>query len=124
MLYVPIVVLSSMSFMTWFKIKILNSKRYLWPPLLISADKLSDRAVALIIKWRANKAGIDNAKLAGHSMRSGIVTSLAKKGVNENEIKKITGHRSNQMVQRYIQDAEIFDNATKLLDLWWIMKIF
>ena len=80
-------------------------------------DKLSDRAVALIIKWRAKKAGIDNAKLAGHSMRSGIVTSLAKKGVNENEIKKITGHRSNQMVQRYIQDAEIFDNATKLLDL-------
>ena len=50
-------------------------------------------------------------------MRSGIATSLAKKGANENEIKKITGHRSSQMVQRYIQDAEIFDNATKLLDL-------
>jgi len=50
-------------------------------------------------------------------MRSGIATSLAKEGATENEIKKITGHRSNQMVQRYIQDAEIFDNATKLLDL-------
>ncbi len=80
-------------------------------------NQLSDKAVALIIKWRADKAGIDNAKLAGHSMRSGIATSLAKKGVNEYEIKKITGHRSSQMVQRYIQDAEIFDNATKLLDL-------
>jgi site-specific recombinase XerD len=80
-------------------------------------DKLSDRAVALILKWRANKAGMNNSKLAGHSMRSGIATSLAKKGVNENEIKKITGHKSTQMVQRYIQDAEVFNNATKLLDL-------
>tara|TARA_Y100000590_G_scaffold461886_1_gene624546 strand:+ start:3319 stop:4317 length:999 start_codon:yes stop_codon:yes gene_type:complete len=80
-------------------------------------EKLSDKAVALIIKWRAQKAGIDNAKLAGHSIRSGIATTLAKEGANENDIKKITGHKSNQMVQRYIQDAEIFDNATKLLDL-------
>ena len=80
-------------------------------------NQLSDKAVALIFKWRAEKAGINNAKLAGHSMRSGIATSLAKKGVTENEIKKITGHRSSQMVQRYIQDAEVFDNATKLLDL-------
>ena len=80
-------------------------------------DKLSDKSVALILKWRAEKAGIDNLKLAGHSMRSGIATALAKEGVTENDIKKITGHRSSQMVQRYIQDAEIFDNATKLLDL-------
>ena len=50
-------------------------------------------------------------------MRSGIATSLAKEGATENEIKKITNHRSSSMVQRYIQDAEIFDNATKLLDL-------
>ena len=62
-------------------------------------------------------AGINNAKLAGHSMRSGIATVLAKEGATENDIKKITGHRSSQMVQRYIQDSEIFDNATKLLDL-------
>ena len=80
-------------------------------------DSLSDRAVALILKWRAEKAGIKSIKLAGHSMRSGIATSLAKEGATENEIKKITNHRSSQMVQRYIQDAEIFDNATKLLDL-------
>ena len=80
-------------------------------------DKLSDRAVALIIKWRGKKAGIDSQKLAGHSMRSGIATALAKEGATETDIKKITGHKSNQMVQRYIQNAELFDNATKILDL-------
>ena len=52
-------------------------------------EKLSDKAVALIIKWRGKKAGIDIKKLAGHSMRSGIATSLAKEGATENEIKKI-----------------------------------
>ena len=51
-------------------------------------EKLSDKAVALILKWRAEKAGIDSQKLAGHSMRSGIATVLAKEGATENEIKK------------------------------------
>ena len=50
-------------------------------------------------------------------MRSGIATALAKEGATETDIKKITGHKSNQMVQRYIQNAELFDNATKILDL-------
>ena len=81
-------------------------------------DKLSDKAVALIIKWRSEKAGIDSKKIAGHSMRSGIVTVLARsEGVTETDIKKITGHQSTSMVQKYIQDAELFDNATKKLDL-------
>jgi site-specific recombinase XerD len=81
-------------------------------------DKLSDKAVALIIKWRSEKAGIDSKKLAGHSMRSGIATVLAREeGVTETDIKKVTGHHSTSIVQRYIQDAELFDNATKKLDL-------
>jgi len=81
-------------------------------------EKLSDKAVALIIKWRSKKAGIDSSKLAGHSMRSGIATVLAShEGVTETDIKKVTGHRSTSIVQGYIQDAEIFDNATKKLDL-------
>ena len=81
-------------------------------------EKLSDKSVALIIKWRGEKAGIDPKKLAGHSMRSGIATVLAREeGVTETDIKKVTGHRSTSIVQRYIQDAELFDNATKKLDL-------
>ena len=81
-------------------------------------DKLSDKAVALIIKWRSQKAGINSKKLAGHSMRSGIATVLAREeGVTETDIKKVTGHQSTSIVQRYIQDAELFDNATKKLDL-------
>ena len=88
-------------------------------------DNLSDRAVALILKWRAEKAGINSVKLAGHSMRSGIATVLAREeGVTETDIKKVTGHRSTSIVQRYIQDAELFDNATKKLDLWWVMKVY
>ena len=51
-------------------------------------------------------------------MRSGIATVLAREeGVTETDIKKVTGHQSTSIVQRYIQDAELFDNATKKLDL-------
>ena len=112
--YCPVV-----SYENWIKISNINSGK-IFRQIDRSnkiLEKLSDKSVALILKWRAEKAGIDSQKLAGHSMRSGIATVLAKEGATENEIKKITGHRSNQMVQRYIQDSEIFDNATKLLDL-------
>ena len=51
-------------------------------------------------------------------MRSGIATVLARQeGVTETDIKKVTGHRSTSIVQGYIQDAGIFDNATKKLNL-------
>ena len=51
-------------------------------------------------------------------MRSAIATVLAREeGVTETDIKKVTGHHSTSIVQRYIQDAQLFDNATKKLDL-------
>ena len=108
------------SYENWIKVSGINSGRVFRQIDNSNTilEKLSDKAVALIIKWRSKKAGIDPKKLAGHSMRSGIATVLARQeGVTETDIKKVTGHRSTTIVQGYIQDAEIFDNATKKLDL-------
>ena len=110
----------AISYENWIKVSGINSGRVFRQIDNSNTilEKLSDKAVALIIKWRSKKAGIDPKKLAGHSMRSGIATVLARQeGVTETDIKKVTGHRSTTIVQGYIQDAEIFDNATKKLDL-------
>jgi len=71
---------------------------------------ISDKSVALIIKKYANLAGLDGNKYAGHSLRSGFATSTAEAGAEERNIMSMTGHKTTQMVRRYIQEANLFKN--------------
>ena len=71
---------------------------------------ISDKSVALIIKKYANLAGLDGDKYAGHSLRSGFATSTAESGAEERNIMAMTGHKTTQMVRRYIQEANLFKN--------------
>ena len=71
---------------------------------------ISDKSVALIIKKYANLAGFDGNKYAGHSLRSGFATSTAESGAEERNIMAMTGHKTTQMVRRYIQEANLFKN--------------
>lgn len=73
---------------------------------------LSAQAVALVVKERAKAVGLDPRKFAGHSLRSGLVTSAAQLGVSSWKIRQQTGHASDAMLARYIRDANLFiDNA-------------
>ena len=69
---------------------------------------LSGVDVARIVKKLAERAGLDPAKYAGHSLRAGHATSAAIAGVSERSIMNQTGHRSVQMVRRYIRDGSLF----------------
>ena len=60
---------------------------------------ISDKNVALIIKKYASKAGLDDKKYAGHSLRSGFATSTAESGASERNIMAMTGHKSVDMVE-------------------------
>ncbi len=71
---------------------------------------ISDKSVALIIKKYAEKAGLDSSKYAGHSLRSGFATSAAESGAEERNIMAMTGHKTTQMVRRYIHEANLFKN--------------
>ena len=71
---------------------------------------ISDKGVALIIKKYALWAGLDPSKYAGHSLRSGFATSAAESGAEERNIMAMTGHKTTQMVRRYIQEANLFKN--------------
>ena len=71
---------------------------------------ISDKSVALIIKKYANLAGLDGNKYAGHSLRSGFATSTAESGAEERYIMTMTGHKTTQMVRRYIKEANLFKN--------------
>tara|TARA_Y100000590_G_scaffold266828_1_gene299641 strand:+ start:218 stop:1183 length:966 start_codon:yes stop_codon:yes gene_type:complete len=71
---------------------------------------ISDKSVSLIIKKYISLAGLDPNKYGGHSLRSGFATSAAESGAEERNIMAMTGHKTAQMVRRYIQEANLFKN--------------
>ena len=72
--------------------------------------QLSDKSIALIIKKYVLLSGLDPNKYGGHSLRSGFATSAAEFGAEERNIMAMTGHKTTQMVRRYIQEANLFKN--------------
>ena len=78
--------------------------------LSVTNSRLSDQSVALIIKNYLNLAGIESSNYSGHSLRSGFATVAADSGADERSIMAMTGHKTTQMVRRYIREANIFKN--------------
>jgi site-specific recombinase XerD len=76
----------------------------------LSEKRLTDQTVALLIKEYLKLAGIDSKNYSGHSLRSGFATSAAESGVEERSIMAMTGHKSTEMVRRYIKEANLFKN--------------
>jgi site-specific recombinase XerD len=78
--------------------------------LILSDNRLTDQTVALLIKEYLQLAGIDSKNYSGHSLRSGFATTAAESGAEERSIMAMTGHKSTEMVRRYIKDANLFKN--------------
>ena len=76
----------------------------------LSEHRLTDQTVALLVKKYLNLAGIESKNYSGHSLRSGFATSAAEAGAEERAIMAMTGHKSTEMVRRYIKEANLFKN--------------
>ncbi len=77
---------------------------------ILTGHRLTDQTVVLIIKECLKLAGIENKNFSGHSLRSGFATVAAESGADERSIMAMTGHKTTQMVRRYIREANIFKN--------------
>ena len=101
------------SLQKWIEISKINSGplfRRFTKGSKLSENRLTDQTVALLIKEYLMLAGIDSKNYSGHSLRSGFATSAAEFGVEERSIMAMTGHKSREMVRRYIKDANLFKN--------------
>ena len=76
----------------------------------LTENRLTDQSVVMLIKKYLKLAGIENKNFAGHSLRSGFATAAAESGADERSIMTMTGHKTTQMVRRYIKEANIFKN--------------
>ena len=102
-----------LSLKNWIEISNINSgplfRRFSKSSKLLE-NRLSDQTIALLIKKYLKLAGIENKNFSGHSLRSGFATSAAESGAEERSIMAMTGHKSTEMVRRYIKDANLFKN--------------
>ena len=102
-----------LSLKKWISVSEINSgslfRRFLKGSKL-SEKRLTDQTVALLIKHYLQLAGIDSRHYSGHSLRSGFATSAAEAGAEERNIMAMTGHKSTEMVRRYIKEANLFKN--------------
>ena len=106
--YCPVVSLKK-----WIEISNINSGplfRRFSKGSKLTGNRLTDQSVALLIKKYLKLAGIESKNYSGHSLRSGFATSAAESGAEERSIMAMTGHKTTEMVRRYIKEANLFKN--------------
>ena len=97
----------------WLEISEIKSGpifRRFFKGLNLGKSRLTDQSVALLLKKYLSNAGIENQDYSGHSLRSGFATVSAEAGADERSIMAMTGHKTTQMVRRYIKEANLFKN--------------
>lgn len=71
--------------------------------------RLTARTVNIILSRRLKRAGIPTDGYSGHSLRSGYITTAARKKIPEAAIQQHTRHRSVKVLRGYIE-RELFEN--------------
>jgi integrase len=84
----------------------------------VGPERLTSRAVSLVVKRAAEQAGLDPTGYSAHSLRAGFATTAAANGASERAIANQTGHRSMEVLRRYVRHGTVFtDNAVSTLGL-------
>jgi integrase len=74
----------------------------------ISQSRLAARSVADIVKSYAGRLGLNVADFSGHSLRSGFLTSAARRGASVFKMRDVSRHKSMDVLQAYVRDADLF----------------
>lgn len=70
--------------------------------------RLHPDAVRRAVKRGLELIGVCPDLFGAHSLRAGMITAAAEAGASETSIMLRTGHRSYEMVQRYVRPAQAF----------------
>jgi site-specific recombinase XerD len=74
----------------------------------VGNSRLTDKTVVSIIKTYARRLGLNEADFSGHSLRSGFLTSAARRGASVFKMRDVSRHKSMDVLQSCIRDAELF----------------
>jgi len=84
----------------------------------VRSGRLTGQSVALVVKRAAERIGLDADNYSGHSLRAGFATTAAANGASERTIANQTGHKSMDVLRRYLRHGSLFtDNAATMVGL-------
>jgi site-specific recombinase XerD len=69
---------------------------------------ITPAVVALVVKERAEAAGLDPQEFSGHSLRAGFVTSAAESGASILKIQETSRHKSTDVLAGYVRRVDLF----------------
>ena len=67
----------------------------------VGTTRLSDRAVTIVVRRAAERAGLDSTAYSGRSLRLGMIRAAAAVGAPDEGIMLQTGHRTRRLVRSY-----------------------
>jgi integrase len=74
----------------------------------IGRQRLTDKSVCDLVKHYAKCLGLDAGAFGAHSLRSGFLTSAARRGASVFKMRDVSRHKSMDVLQAYVRDAELF----------------
>jgi integrase len=74
----------------------------------VSARPLSDDSASRIVKLYASRVGLDPGSYAGHSLRSGFLTSAAESGASIWKLSEVSRHKSLDTLRGYVRRVDLF----------------
>ena len=76
----------------------------------VGGARLTAQSVALVVKALAAKVGLEASRYAGHSLRSGFLTSAARNRASIFKMADQSRHKSLDVLREYVRNEERFDN--------------
>jgi site-specific recombinase XerD len=76
----------------------------------VSRARLTAQSVALIVKALAAKVGLEASRYAGHSLRSGFLTSAARNRASIFKMADQSRHKSLDVLREYVRNEERFED--------------
>ena len=74
----------------------------------VASDALRSQSIGKIVKKYAGKAGFNPEEYAGHSLRSGFLTSAAMNGASIFKMMDVSRHKSVDTLRSYVRLADEF----------------
>jgi integrase len=76
----------------------------------VTRYRLTSKSVCDLVKSYAARIGLDASTYGAHSLRSGFLTSAARRGASVWKLKEVSRHRSTDTLAGYVRDADLFHN--------------
>lgn len=76
----------------------------------VGGTRLTAQSVALIVKALAAKVGLEPSRYAGHSLRSGFLTSAARNRASIFKMADQSRHKSLDVLREYVRNEERFED--------------